>query len=104
LCEPGSAGAGRLLARERANEDGRATTRPHRYGGIFLGWLANAGVSSGSTAAVFHPILSTEPISVASARRKVVQQRGRKRAVVERKLDGDKTYVLWFMWCRLDAE
>ena len=22
----------------------------------------------------------------------------------ERKLDGDKTYVLWFMWCRLDAE
>jgi hypothetical protein len=19
-------------------------------------------------------------------------------------LDGDKTYVLWFMWCRLDAE
>jgi tellurite methyltransferase len=28
LCEPGSAGAGRLLARERANEDGCATTRP----------------------------------------------------------------------------
>ena len=28
-------------------------------------------------------------------RRKVVQQHGRKRAVVERKLDGDKTYVLW---------
>jgi hypothetical protein len=38
----GSAGAGRLLARERANEHGRATTRPHRYGRIFLGWLANA--------------------------------------------------------------
>jgi hypothetical protein len=37
LCEPGSAGAGRFLARERANEDGRATTRPHRYDGIFLG-------------------------------------------------------------------
>jgi hypothetical protein len=34
----------------------------------------------------------------------VNQQHGRKRAVVERKLDGDKTYVLWFMWCRLDAE
>jgi hypothetical protein len=48
LCEPGSAGAGRLLARERANEDGRATTRPHRYGGIFLGWLANAASHPGS--------------------------------------------------------
>ena len=43
-------------------------------------------------------------ISVASPRRKVVQQHGRKRAVVERELDGDKTYVLWFMWCRLEAE
>jgi hypothetical protein len=31
-------------------------------------------------------------------------EHSRKRAVVERKLDGDKTYVLWFMWCRLDAE
>ena len=48
MCEPGSAGAGRLLARERANEDGRATTRPHRYGGIFLGWLANAASHPGS--------------------------------------------------------
>ena len=28
-------------------------------------------------------------------RRKVVQQHRGKRAVVERKLDGDKTYVLW---------
>ena len=41
-------GAGRLLARERANEDGRATTRPHRYGGIFVGWLANAASHPGS--------------------------------------------------------
>jgi hypothetical protein len=31
-------------------------------------------------------------------------EHSRKRAVVERKLDGDKTYVLWFLWCRLDAE
>src|SRR5438874_12782314 len=28
LCKTGSAGAGRLLARERANEDGRATGYP----------------------------------------------------------------------------
>jgi hypothetical protein len=32
-----------LLARERANEDGRATTRPHRYGGIFLFGILCAG-------------------------------------------------------------
>ena len=38
----------RALARERANEDGCATTRPHRYGGIFLGWLANAASHPGS--------------------------------------------------------
>jgi len=60
-------------------EDGRATKRPHQYGGIFLGWLANAAshpAAPGPFSTLFH--LLNRSVSRAPAPKSSPAARSRK--------------------------